>query len=154
MGTRSRTEIFSGDVCIASIYRQFDGYPSGQGADIAKIASKRLVNGISGDPALVVNGMGCFAAQLIVVMKEGKAEAGGIYLQEPMKEDGEMGEDYVYRIYGDRMKPEAGVRIEVTGGNVTAFGNPNDPASFKGLFRGTAAEFAAWIAKADDDSEG
>lgn len=153
MGTRSRTEIFNGDVCIASIYRQFDGYPSGQGADIAKIASKRLVNGISGDAKTVVNGMGDFAAQLIVVMKEGKDEAGGIYLQAPMKEDGEMGEEFVYRIYGDRMKPEAGVRIEVTGGDVTAFGNPNDPASFKGLFRGTAAEFAAWIAKPVEDED-
>lgn len=151
MGTRSRTEIFDRGVCIASIYRQMDGYPSGQGADIAKIASKRLVNGISGNPALLVNGMGCFAAQLIVVMKEGKAEAGGIYLHAPMTEDGECGEEFIYRIYGDRMTPEAGVRIEVTGGDITAFGNPNDPASFKGLFRGTPAEFAAWIKEDNAD---
>lgn len=153
MGTRSRTEIFDSGVCIASIYRQFDGYPSGQGADIAKITAKLMVNGISGDDMTVFNGMGCFAAQLITVMKEGKAEAGGIYLKTPMTEDGECGEEFVYRVHGNSMKPEAGVRIEVSGGDITAFGDPNDPASFRGLFSGNASEFAAWIEKDGEDAD-
>ena len=64
---------------IVTMYRQFDGYPTGHGLDLAEFLVKgTMVNGISADEdRLVFNGMGCLAAQVIAGFKKG---AGGIYL--------------------------------------------------------------------------
>jgi hypothetical protein len=64
---------------IVTMYRQYDGYPSGHGIDLAEfLASGTMVNGFSpNEEKLVFNGMGCLAAQVIAHFKEG---VGGFYL--------------------------------------------------------------------------
>lgn len=50
MGTRSLTFVYDEDdkTPIVNMYRQFDGYPSGHGADLADfLLPLRLVNGFS-----------------------------------------------------------------------------------------------------------
>lgn len=144
MGTRSRTEVFQGDSCLVSIYRHMDGYPTGHGADLVEFLGEgKIVNGAHNGG---FNGLGDLAAALVWFLKKdgpNEFQSGGIYLHAPMVEDGESGEEYVYRISGDFQGP---LTIQVTEGDVTAFGAPNDPASFKGIFSGTVAEFAAWVA--------
>ena len=40
MGTRTLVHIKDGKKTIATIYRQYDGYPSGMGEDIKRILNK------------------------------------------------------------------------------------------------------------------
>jgi hypothetical protein len=123
MATRSLTHIFKDDKEICCIYRQFDGYPSGHGKDIAEfILSRKFVNGIS-DP-LVFNGMGCFAAMLVSHLKG--TEAGGIYIHEPGSTD--CGEEFVYNVYGMGYENPRPPTIECTDTDKT-------------LFKGSAADF-------------
>lgn len=93
MGTRSITYFLDEEKeAFASIYRQYDGYPSGHGQDIYKIlGSKILVNGYS-DAATQTNGIHCAAAMLISGLKDG---CGGIYLYGPDAEE----QEYVYKIW-------------------------------------------------------
>jgi len=113
MGTRSLTYIQeSWETCIADednnnkvhkktenilcMYRQYDGYMSGHGHDLAHFLKDfNIVNGMRmNDPPRTANGMGCLAAQLIVHFKDGP---GGIYIYHPNAED--CGEEFTYTIY-------------------------------------------------------
>ena len=95
MGTRSLIHVKDEDgKTLVTIYRQFDGYPTGMGADIkAVFDGKTLVNGYS-DPETQVNGMGCAAAMLIAAIKNG---CGGVYIQPP--EDKGCWEAFTYTLY-------------------------------------------------------
>ena len=103
MGTRSLTHVYgeSGDI-LCTMYRQYDGYPSGHGVDLAEFcADITLVNGISPNyDSRIANGMSCFAAQMIAHFKDGP---GGFYLEKPGGDD--MWEEYVYRVKaeGDKL---------------------------------------------------
>lgn len=89
MGTKSLTKVIETwndektnklkKQVLVCMYRQFDGYPSGMGSDLAEfLNSGKLVNGISVDETeRVFNGMGCLAAQMVAHFKDG---AGGYYL--------------------------------------------------------------------------
>lgn len=78
---------------ICKMYKQFDGYPEGYGKDLAEfLVSKKLVNGISGDPQTCFNGAGCLAAWIVAHFK---TEAGGYYMTTP---DRSGGVDYSYDI--------------------------------------------------------
>lgn len=89
MGTRSLTRVIETwndektnklkKQTLVCMYRQFDGYPSGMGSDLAEfINGGKLVNGLSlAETERVFNGMGCLAAQLVAHFKDG---AGGYYL--------------------------------------------------------------------------
>lgn len=104
MGTRSLTFLYENDETtpFTCIYRQFDGYPSGHGLDIASyVNSRAIVNGYS-NPQTQINGMGCMAAQLIVHLKDGKREAGNIYIYPPNTSD--VWEDYQYHLWQDRVE--------------------------------------------------
>lgn len=95
MGTRSLTAIQSEGKEIALIYRQFDGYPTGMGADIKRVLKNiRIVNGITDRNARVANGMECLAAQLVKGVKDG---VGNVYLYSPGMRD--CGEEYIYTLY-------------------------------------------------------
>ena len=101
MGTRSLTRVFQGRTQIVNIYRQYDGYPSGHGKELAEfLALGPLVNGICvGSSERVFNGPGDLAAQLVCHLKQGSAtepEVGGIYLEAPSTKD--AGQDYEYHI--------------------------------------------------------
>jgi len=92
---------------IVTMYRQYDGYPSGHGLEIAEYLSKgTLVNGLGyNEPEIVFNGMGCLTAQVIADFKNG---AGGIYIQRSNKNSGE---DYRYHIIGDYDTKELTIKI-------------------------------------------
>lgn len=103
MGTRSITCVLDKHgKKIIEMYKQYDGYPEGLGAELqAFTASGTLVNGIGRD-AKVFNGMGCFAAQLVEHFKDGP---GGIYLHAPTnnykskkKYASNYGAEYYYEI--------------------------------------------------------
>ena len=104
MGTRSLTYIYNGTKAdmgkpMVCMYRQFDGYPSGHGQELADFMNGgRLVNGLSGmGKEKQFNGMGCFAAQMIAHFK---TDSGGIYLYAP-----ELGQDcwqeFEYHVWED-----------------------------------------------------
>lgn len=81
---------------ILCMYRQYDGYLSGHGAELAEFLQDfNVVNGYnSGTPERSANGMGCLAAQLIAHFKDG---IGNIYIHNP--DDKDCGEEYTYTIY-------------------------------------------------------
>jgi hypothetical protein len=98
MGTRSLTYVYNEDnnkqpfVCM---YRQFDGYPSGHGAELAEFLTPMKTK----EEGRNANGMGCLAAQMIAYFKEGTYN---IYLQFP-----ELGQDswqeYEYHVFADKV---------------------------------------------------
>ena len=95
MGTRCLTFVYDGNVPVINIYRQFDGYPSGHGHELAQfLNSKKLVNGYTDKNSAEANGMGCLAAQLIVQLKHG---VGGIYIHPVTSTD--CFQDYEYHVY-------------------------------------------------------
>ena len=99
MGTRSLTFVYDGDVPVINIYRQYDGYPSGHGHELAQfLDSKTLVNGYGEQNSFEANGMRCLAAQLIVQLKHG---VGGIYIYPVSSTD--CFQDYEYHVYEDRV---------------------------------------------------
>jgi hypothetical protein len=100
MGTRSLTFVreqngrkTSTHVCM---YRQYDGYPSGHGLELAEfLKGKRLVNGFgSGDTKdTAFNGVGCLSASMVAHFK---TDIGGFYLYPTSTTD--AGLDYQYDI--------------------------------------------------------
>jgi hypothetical protein len=85
MGTRSTThfydETYGEKVHLVSMYRQFDGYPTGHGQELVDfLKSRTVINGIgSGQTAeSFANGAGCLAAQLVEHLKAG--QIGGVYI--------------------------------------------------------------------------
>jgi hypothetical protein len=104
MGTRSLTFVYEeykdGPVPILCLYRQFDGYPEGHGAELAEFLSGfEIVNGFGQKREKLANGMGCLAAQMVAHFK---TEVGQFYIQAPIpgRDDGQ---DYEYHVYRDRI---------------------------------------------------
>lgn len=133
MGTRSLTHVVDEDGHIlVTIYRQFDGYPTGNGKDIADfLRSKKLVNGYqepdkgSGKFPLLncnCNGMGDLAAQLVAHLKmQCEYGIGHTYIQRPGAKD--TWENYTYRVYPSG--PDARqIRLHVKGGEETLYDGP------------------------------
>ena len=133
MGTRSLTFVYDEQDVIINMYRQYDGYPSGHGLELAEFLSQfTMVNGIStSETRKVANGMGCLAAQLVANFKDG---AGQFYLYPPSATD--CGQDYEYHIYKDAQ----GLRVRITDRGCNMFGltmsDKNDA-----IFDGTVMEF-------------
>jgi hypothetical protein len=81
---------------IVTMYRQYDGYPSGHGQELAEfLADGKLVNGFGMDKSKQFNGMGCLSAQVIAHFKDG---VGAFYLQRQNKDSGE---EYRYHVITD-----------------------------------------------------
>ena len=108
MGTRSITIIKDATREICVIYRQFDGYLSGHGADLADfLRGKRVVNGYGGaDQGAQVNGAGDLATRLITFLKGDHGQPGNLYLYPAGVRD--CGEEYTYEISATE-----GVDIEI-----------------------------------------
>lgn len=103
MGTRSLTYVYDDGETkpFLCMYRQFDGYPSGHGLDLAKFLAPIVMrNGYQMDDkaGTHANGMGCLAAQLVANLK---TDIGGIYLYPAETTD--AGQEYEYHIYTDRV---------------------------------------------------
>ena len=98
MGTRSNTFVKDEDgKIICNMYRQYDGYLSGHGADLlSKFGEIKIINGIEMGQTVGThaNGMGCFSAQMVAYFKQ---KIGGIYL---FGHDGKVTQDndYTYEI--------------------------------------------------------
>ena len=102
MGTRSLTYVYDNDDdAVVCMYRQFDGYILGHGAELIEFLQQfTMVNGIRvGETRKVANGMGCLAAQLIAHFKVG---AGGFYLY-PTTQNQDCGQEYEYHVYQDKI---------------------------------------------------
>ena len=102
MGTRSLTYVYVEDTPIMCMYRQFDGYPSGHGVELAEFLTQiEMGNGISGEPELFsfANGMGCLAAQMIVNFKK---SPGGFYIY-PVELDQACWQEYEYHVYENKV---------------------------------------------------
>jgi len=109
MGTRSLVRVYDEeDREIFCLYRQFDGYPSGMGKDLAEACKVRLVNGMTDHEPDQANGMGCLAARIVAMLKvqwedksyvKAKApciQPGNVYLHAPGLED--CGEEFEYHV--------------------------------------------------------
>ena len=99
MGTRSLTFVYDEDKTLLNLYRQYDGYPTGHGAELAEFLNGfTIVNGFGEVRQKIANGMGCLAAQLVAHFKE---SVGGFYIHAVT--DTNCGQDYEYHIYQDRV---------------------------------------------------
>jgi len=99
MGTRSLTFVYDGDKPIINMYRQFDGYPSGHGIELADfLKGFEIVNGYGEVKPKIANGMGCLAAQLIANFKQ---SVGGFYIHAVT--DTDCWQDYEYHVYEDKV---------------------------------------------------
>jgi len=101
MGTRSLTKVYdeSGELLV-TIYRQYDGYPSGMGVDIATVLDGReLVNGIpcGEGHVTVLNGMDEAAAVLVHGLKN-PCPSGNVYIVAGT----DHGEEYTYEVRSTR----------------------------------------------------
>ncbi len=136
MGTRCLTiveEVGGVEICV--LYRQYDGYPTGHGAELKSfLEGMQLVNGLGlGDQNRMANGMDCLAAQLIAYLK---TEPGGFYLYPAGTRD--CGEEYIYTVYLDTGK----LMMRVEAGAVTFFGLPGTKkVSMSTLYDGEIESF-------------
>jgi hypothetical protein len=146
MGTRSLTFVYDGQEPIINMYRQYDGYPTGHGAELAEfLAPFTLVNGLGiNETRKVANGMGCLAAQLVSNFKDG---AGGFYLYPTSAVD--CGQDYEYHIFDNVLTflDEDGIerrtkelRIAITNRGCNFFGLTQSDTNER-IFEGNLAEF-------------
>ena len=134
MGTRSITRVIEDGKHIMNMYRQFDGYPSGHGKELAEfIHGKPMVNGFQGKNQLAFNGGGCLAAGIVSNFKKG---IGGFYLKPVEQTD--CWQDYEYILIVDSIALT--LRI-----NVISHG--------EALFEGDTQQFIEWCDKPEDDEE-
>lgn len=102
MGTRSLTFVYNDAdaiVPLVNMYRQFDGYPSGHGLELAEFLENRIVvNGYSEKSDKISNGMGCLAASMISHFKQ---TTGEFYII-PVS-DKNCGQDYEYHVFPDKV---------------------------------------------------
>lgn len=147
MGTRSITvvsERWQADQeykPVATIYRHWDGYPEGHGVDLASFLDGLvLVNGIGSDmPEKFANGPGSLAAQLVSFLQEqghnpNLCEHGSV-----------MGQEYEYHVRCDYFGENA-ITVEVLDGPMTFFGMGGEECT-NSVFKGTVAEYCAWVKK-------
>jgi hypothetical protein len=125
MGTRSLTFVYDqyGEVQkpVCNMYRQFDGYPSGHGAELAEFLNK----------CDSYNGMGCLAAQMI---HNFKTESYNVYLYPTDVTN--CGQDYEYHI----SQKKDGLYVEVFNCGCNMFGlTMSDTHEL--VFQGNLSEF-------------
>ena len=134
MGTRCLTFVYDeSNKPIINMYRQFDGYPTGHGAELAEfLNSGRMVNGLRlGADEKFFNGMGCLAAQLVAHFKQ---ESGGFYMYSVDQKD--CGQDFEYHIMYD----DGTLKIKVYNCGVNFFGFSQGDVHER-IFDGNLAEF-------------
>jgi hypothetical protein len=132
MGTRALTFVYDGDKPIVNLYRQYDGYPTGHGAELAEFLDGfKIVNGIGAETTRIANGMGCLAAQVVAHFKD---SVGGFYIHSV--DATECGQDYEYHVY----QKDRELRVRVTDRGYNMFGLTMSDTN-EGIFDGTVAEF-------------
>lgn len=155
MGTRSLTrviEVWKDDngkqkqEKLLTMYRQYDGYPSGHGQELAEfIKSGKVVNGIScNETSKVFNGAGCFAAQMISHFKGDSA--GGFYIYSNNAKD--VGEEYEYHVLVDFNTKQITLKCYEIG-YIKRDGSYSNKRRL--LFDGKAVDFEAFVLKLKDE---
>jgi hypothetical protein len=139
MGTRALTFVYEGTRPIINLYRQYDGYPTGHGAELAQfLEGFKVGNGIGANtPSRYANGMGCLAAQLVANFK---TEAGQFYLHSP--EQKECGQDYEYHVYSK----DGELRVAVTNRGCNFFGLTTSDVN-ESIFDGPVADFVRFCSE-------
>ena len=144
MGTRSLTFVYDGETPIINMYRQYDGYPTGHGAELAEFLSQfEMGNGIPVGKTFekkYANGMGCLAAQLV---SNFKTEAGGFYLYPTTSVD--CGQDYEYHVYQKNNE----LHIAITDRGCNFFGLTQSDTNER-IFEGTLAEFTEFCTEKEE----
>lgn len=126
MGTRSLTIMKDNGSEIAVMYRQYDGYPSGHGKELAEFLSGfEIVNGFGNTNGKIANGGFCLAAQIIAHFKNG---VGGFYLRKAGAR--KLWEEYRYYVDAIPGKP---VQLKIS--------EVGTDDKDKVIFRGTPEEF-------------
>jgi len=138
MGTRALTFVYDVNKPIVNLYRQYDGYPTGHGAELAEFLNGfTIVNGIGAETTRVANGMGCLAAQVVAHFKD---SVGGFYIHSV--DATECGQDYEYHVY----QKDKELRVRVTDRGCNMFGltmsDTNDS-----IFDGSVAEFVSFCSE-------
>lgn len=124
MGTHATTKVEVRGKTVVNMYRHYDGYFDGHGAELANFLNGiRLVNGIpvGSDRTTMANGMDDLAALMVAHFKK---EAGDFYLAQ-LDND----EEYDYTVYEKDGKVRMKCRYD---GKV--------------VFDGTPSEFLVWEA--------
>ena len=138
MGTRALTFVYDGDKPIVNLYRQYDGYPTGHGAELAQFLDGfKIVNGIGAEKTRIANGMGCLAAQVVAHFKD---SVGGFYIHSV--DATECGQDYEYHVY----QKDKELRVRVTDRGCNMFGLTMSDTN-EGIFDGTVAEFVEFCSE-------
>ena len=153
MGTRSTTTIWDGDEKLLSFYRQYDGYPTGHGQELADFLARfDITNGISfpdnrkDTTRPRANGPQCLAAQILVHFKTGIKNwdystdgdfskrklrtgdhVGGVYVI-PHEQAGHQAYHYDVIITNDGAGYDGGYSIEIQ----TDYGWDGTPEQFDG----------------------
>ena len=152
MGTRALTFVYSeNNKPLVNLYRQYDGYPSGHGRELAEFLDGfEIVNGIGRETTRIANGMGCLAAQVVAHFKD---SVGGFYIHSV--ESTECGQDYEYHVYKGEVthldeegieQKTTGLRVRVTDRGCNMFGLTTSDTN-EGIFDGTATEFLEFCSK-------
>lgn len=92
MGTRSTTSFYVGNDHLLTYYRQYDGYPTYYGSQLAKfIDDCEIVNGFTTamEGGTHANGIGCLVAQILRYWKGNDGPLGGLYIQPESTKGGE-----------------------------------------------------------------
>jgi hypothetical protein len=135
MGTRGNVVVQEQGQNIVRIYRHFDTYPEGLGADLVSILQgAEIINGIrAGQQApAFFNGMGCMAAYLVGKLKGDSI--GNVRLELPDEEPDGLFIEYVYTLY---LPAETETDFGVPVGPLhikceTIHGGAGHPVSFEG----------------------
>jgi hypothetical protein len=131
MGTRCLTFVYEGDKPVINLYRQYDGYPEGHGAELARLLTRgELINGLTDRNQVAFNGMGCLAAQVVAHFKQ---SVGGFYIHSV--EETECGQDYEYHVY----EKDRQLMVRVVNRGCNMFGLTMDETN-EAIFEGTARE--------------
>lgn len=105
MGTRSLTYIYNQeDMPLVCLYRQYDGFPSEHGRELAEALLESKNNGIE-----------CLAASVVEKLKHG--DWGNTYLYPPFAEQ-DCGQDYEYIIKDDIVMV---IKIGIKGDRIKLF---------------------------------
>lgn len=138
MGTRALTFVYDGDKPIVNLYRQYDGYPTGHGAELAEFLNGfKVVNGIGAETTRIANGMGCLAAQVVAHFKD---SVGQFYIHSV--DATECGQDYEYHVY----QKDGELRVRVTDRGCNMFGLTTSDTN-EGIFDGSVADFVMFCSE-------
>ena len=146
MGTRSVTVITSKwdshqeKTHNATIYRHWDGYPTGHGRWLADFLSDVVVTNGRVDKPKHFNGAGRLASGLVGALDADDHDPGLV------PEDSVMGQEYEYHIHCDYGMDGGTLTVTVFDGPMTMFGGGGEDCTNE-VFSGTVAEFGQFISK-------